>query len=384
MSRGRLFLICVLAILSAAYLGKGLYVGIFASSGRFPGAIDLHSRWIEARYIFRGENPYLIGAGKVDPAVGPPSAVDYPPWTYISALPLLWPSWPAVRIWYAACNVAALLFIGWCLLGRGLDRSSLEGRLLLLFSITAISALGTTLGNGNFGVIVIALLFGAWVANDAGYAITTGLLLGLAMLKPNMAAPFLLVPLVQGKFRTLLVAAAYLVFASLIVWVLTRTDPLEMLVQMFHAAKKFTSVDQGPLNAALRLGLPYEYAVPVTAVFFACLFSVPIWLRRNGETLLLFAFAGVMARLWTYNSNYSNMLVGFLLLALGSFALGSKRFAVPAFLIVGASLWTPASLMATRIPQLSEAAIWIAGVLCLFVFSRPSAALVGEESPDPR
>lgn len=376
MRRGKIFLICALTILSVAYLGKGLYVGVFVSGGKFLGAVDLDARWVETRYVLRGVNPYLVTKANADPGLGVLPGLGYPPWTYISALPLLWPSWPAVRTWYAACEVASLLFIAFYLLRSNRDKIPFQDCILLALSVTAISPFCTSMGNGNFGVIVIALLFGAWAANDAGYVITAGLLFGLAMLKPNMAAPFLLVPLVQGKFRTLLVAAAYLVFASLIVWAMTRTDPLQMLVQMFHAVKKFTVVDQGPLSAELRLGVPYEYAVPATAIFFAGSLSVPIWLRRKGETLLLFAFAGVIARLWTYNSNYSNMLIVFLLLGLGSFGLGQKRFAIPAFLLVGASLWAPASMMDAGISQLSEVAIWIAGVVCLFVFSRrPAVAL---------
>src|ERR1700689_1639941 len=80
LSRGKLLLICVLAILSAAYLGKGLYVGIFVSGGKFLGAVDLHSRWVETRYILRGENPYSIPKENVDLALGSPRGIDYPPW----------------------------------------------------------------------------------------------------------------------------------------------------------------------------------------------------------------------------------------------------------------------------------------------------------------
>jgi Glycosyltransferase family 87 len=383
MSRGRLFLICILAILSVAYLAKGLYFGIFVSGGRFAGAVDLHSRWVETRYVLRGENPYSIRKEDVELSLGSPSEIDYPPWTYISALPLLWPSWPAVRIWYAACNLASLLFIVCLLLKLDHDKKLFEDRLLLALSVTAIAAICTTMGNGNFGVIVLALLFGAWITNEAGYQIAAGLLLGLAMLKPNMAAPFMLIPLVQRKFRPLFVAAVYLVFASIVAWALTRTNPLEMLLQMLRSAKRFTDVDQGPLGAVRWLGLPYEYAVPVTAISCVGLLSVPMWLRRNGETMTLFAFAGVMARLWTYNSNYSNMLLAFLLVALSSLAIGEKRFEFPAFLAVGASLWIPASLTNAPVAEVSEVAIWMSGLLYLFVLTRRPATVFAENRPEP-
>src|SRR6266436_4108891 len=161
--------------------------------------------------------------------------VVYPPWTYFSGLLLLWPPWARVRVWYAFVNVICLTSIIGFVNGYARQQSTLD-RLVLVFSVTAIGALCSNLGVGNFGVIVIALLLGAYQADEAERPILSGLLLGIAMLKPQLTAPFLLVALLGGRFRALAVTAIYLIVGTVAIWIISGLNPLLMLVQSVQTA----------------------------------------------------------------------------------------------------------------------------------------------------
>lgn len=372
--RFKLFLIVVLALLSAAYLGKGFWVELFHNGGRFPGAQDLWRRWVEQQYIYRGINPY-------DAALSPksfhsssglpaPTDVDYPPWSYLAGFLFFWPSWPTVRFWYGLINLLCLGYIVFFLF-RFTRGEAPEDRALLLLSITAISAFCTTIGTGNYGVIILALLF-AWAdAEEARRDFPGGLFLGVAALKPNMCGPFLLVPMFQGRIRVLIGAAIYLGLASCVIWSLTKTNPIIMMIQMIHAARRFPTEDAGPLIAFVSIGVPYAIALPVTIFVSLAIFAPLIMSNRNSGPLVTFAIAGVASRLWTYNPNYSNMILVFLLLAL--WRLNRARpsghiFAI--FIVTASSLWVPPSFSNWRVYQVAEILIWSVS-LAFLLYSWP-------------
>jgi hypothetical protein len=163
-SRGtKVVLLILLSILSASYLGKGFWIELFHSSGRFPGAQDLSRRWLEQQYIFRGLDPYnaLFSSKGSGPPSGLPVPIDavYPPWSYFSGFFFFWPRWPYVRIWYGLINLLCLAYIIHFLIRFTRDERLFD-RVFFILSITSISAFCTTIGTGNYGVIVLALLFG--------------------------------------------------------------------------------------------------------------------------------------------------------------------------------------------------------------------------------
>jgi hypothetical protein len=356
--RLKLALVAVLALLSIAYLGKGFYIGAFKDGS------DVLRRWAEEHYLLHD---------LVDPrlaAIFARHGVVYPPWSYFSGLFLLWPPWPQVRAWYALINLACLSWIIGFAAGYARGQSKLD-RFLLVLSVTAIAAVCTNLGVGNYGVIVLALLVGAYQADDADRPVLSGLLMGVAMLKPQLAAPFLLVALVRGRFRALATAGLYLVVATAAIGMISDIDPVRMLLQSAQFAGAYAHTTDGLLTVVLDVAVPYRLAAPLTAIGCLAIFTPLLWTNREREPMLLFAIAAVLSRLWTYNLNTSNLILVFLLLALWRLAIETRDARAGAlFLAVGASLWVPARLSDYHFIQLAEHLIWLGGVIGLLTLDR--------------
>ena len=371
--RLKLLLVVFLAAMSIAYLAKGFYYGIFLNG---EGS-DVLRRWLEERFVL-GEH--------IDPQVAASFArrgVVYPPWSYFAGLLMFWPPWPQVRVWFALINFVSLIWIVSFVAAYARDQSKLD-RILLVLSVTAIGATCTTIGVGNYPVIVVALLVGAYQAEQEGRPILSGLLMGLALLKPQLAAPFLLVALVRVRFRTLIVAAIYVIVATIAIWAISGIDPVRMLGQSVRMTEAYASTTAGLLTLVLDLGVAYRLAAPVTAIVCLAIFTPMLWYYRDRSLMLLFAVAAVTSRLWTYNLNTSNLMLIFLLLALWRLAIETREMrAIPLFLAVGVSLWVPAGLSQHRAVQLAEHLIWLGGLVGLLILDRRSMAADQLEVSDP-
>jgi hypothetical protein len=367
--RFKLLLVACLAALSIAYLSRGFFFAFIDSS-------DLLRRWLEEQFVLRKQI--------ADPQVAATlirSGVVYPPWSYFSGALLLWPPWPQVRVWFALVNFACLTWIVRFVAEYARDQSKLD-RLLIALSVTAIAAICTTIGVGNYAVIVVALLVGAYQADQAGRPVLSGLLMGIALLKPQLSGPFLLVALVRGRFRALAAATIYLVVASAAIWAISRVDPVRMFFQSAGRAGGFANTTAGLLTVVLDLGVPYRYAAPLTAITCLAIFTPLLWFYRDRSLMLLYAIAAVTSRLWTYNLNHSNLILVFLLLALWRLAMENRDVrAGLMFLAVGASLWVPARLSDSHLIQLAENLIWLGGVIGLMIFDRGRSVSLSSSAP---
>lgn len=365
-NRGKLILAAGLALLSLAYLGKGFFYGMFLDGS------DVWRRWLEEQFV--------LGREHLDPAIVAAfirKEVIYPPWSYFSGALFFWPGWPQVRIWFGLINLACLIWIVRFAAAYARDESKLD-RTLLVLSVTAIAAICTTLGVGNYGVIVLALLIGSYQADEAGRPILAGLLMGVALLKPQLAGPFLLVAIVRGRFRLVAAAAAYVMVASAAIWMVSPVDPIRMFFQAAQGAGRFADITAGPLTAVLAVGIPYRLAAPLTAIVCLAIFSPMLWRCRERSPMLQFAIAAVLARLWTYNLNTSNLIVFFLLLALWRLASDTSDWRAGAlFLAVGASLWVPGHFSDNHAVQLAEQLTWFGGLIGLLILD--GRGLVSEE-----
>jgi hypothetical protein len=359
----KLLLVVFLVLLSIAYLGKGFYFGLFRDSA------DVWRRWNEERFVVRAH---------LDPRIAAAFArrgVVYPPWSYFSGLFLFWPRWPQVRIWYALVELGCLTWIIGFVAWFAREQSRLD-RLILVLSVTSIAAFCSNLGVGNYGVIVIALLAGAYRADEAGRPVLSGLLMGVALLKPQLALPFLLVALVRGRSRALAAAASYLIVATAAIWMISGVDPLRMLEQSAQMAGAFAQTTAGLLTVVLASGVPYRVAAPLTALLCIAIAIPLLWYYRERSPMLLFAIAALTSRLWTYNLNTSNLMLVFLLLALWHLAIQTRDIRLTAlFIAVAASLWIPASLSELHVVQLGEHLIWLAGIVGLLILDRRKSVL---------
>jgi hypothetical protein len=188
--------LCAVAI---PYWTKGFRYLIDGPGGQ--GAIDLRLRWVEQRYVLNRQNPYDVdfaGEQSVKPAavwngrnasvlseVGPPASVDYPPWSYFSGYLFFWPSWRSTRIYYAGIQLLCLVWlIRWAFLqGRSVDVSCAA---FCAAGMAATASFCTTLANGQYGILVLALLAASMHLDEIGWPYAAGMLAGVACLKPRL------------------------------------------------------------------------------------------------------------------------------------------------------------------------------------------------------
>ena len=210
---------------------------------------------------------------------------------------------------------------------------------------------------GNHPLLVVPLLAMSYWLLKNGQDWAAGILLGMALLKPSLAGPFFLVFLLRRSWSGVTACVAYVVFASLVTWRLTATDPLEMLGQMFAASKQFVDQGYGPAQYLMQAGMPTQAATVSTAISFTVLGCWALFLARHGTLLAQFSLAAITARLWAYHQSYDDAVVLFALVFFARETLGSHlRIAITGFLLSTITLWMPfhAALLApVRIFQLT-------------------------------
>ena len=342
------------------------------------GAWDLRLRWLEQQAVFARRNPFDLVSdyytGRSVPAslrpYVPQMVVGYPPWSYFSGIFLFWPPWPAARWLYGALNLVATAgLVRWThIVARP---AGPWASVLLGAAVWAVSAHYNTLVAGNYGILVVGLLLVAMWAHRTRHPWTSGMLAGVAMLKPTIAAPFLLPFVFRREGRVLAGCAGYLAVSSGVTWWFTGTDPLTMTVQMMRWGQVYVREAYGPLNFLLAGGVDREVAILLTAGVFLGFASVALWVRREDGLLCQFAIAALAGRLWTYHKVLDDVMLVFVLVAVGDrWLVRSQRGARLMFVLLGLSLWTPGRLVAypdafapTMWFQAFHIAVWIgAGV----------------------
>jgi hypothetical protein len=382
----------VLFLLALAYQFKAFKLLAHGA----PDPNDLYQRWLDEHYILRGQNPYDIyfryreGKGDAspalttnrndlaDPVTGPPLSEGYPPWSFFTGLVQFPFPFAIERIYWAAICLASLIVLGWWgwVWGQRLGGPR-ELSLFFTAAILAVSTLGTCISLGQLTTFILSAIILAAELDDwagkpqnkgrsrIGANALAGVMLGMAMSKPQLAIPFLLVFLIRGRIWTLGFTAVYLAIASTAVWCITKTGPLEMLQQMKIAASQFAvnPTIYGPIQVLARHGVPLEKGFLWTGVFVPIIAGAAMLAWRNAGLLPLFAVAGAAGRLWTYHPLYDNGLLLFLLLAFGVLAVLATKPKLKlglwiGFAIVGVTLWPRPKSCDIRAYQDFQLLVW--------------------------
>ena len=158
---------------------------------------------------------------------------------------------------------------------------------------------------GNAGSILCCLLLIGCVECDRR-PILTGILLSLAMIKPQTALPFCILFLLQRRYKILLTAAAIDLGAWLIASALTATSPLTLLIEMLNAnvggGGQFTGVM-----------MPFFMSEPSKAMYLSMivgvLFIVLMHRRSTEKNFLSMYPAAVAALFWSYSMNNEHFIL---------------------------------------------------------------------------
>lgn len=370
-----------LALLTLLYASKGLELLTL----RPEPPSDFYQRWVEEQYVLAGRDPYdayfASNFSSIHPApwaprltaplpeLGAPKMASYPPWAFFSgAVVYGLPSLTSERCYFAVLNVAALALL-FCLGYRtGRPFGWWEG-VALGFAGTAISAISTTMGVGQYGLLILAPLVLSLTALRRGRETAAGFWHGVAAAKPTLSGPFGLIFLFPLRWRALWALALYFAVANAAVWLRTGVNPLEMVSQMLKSGETFLASSYGPLNVLIWFGMPAAWAGLIVAASGVAVTSLMLLLFPQAPLLTRFAIAAVMARLWSYHLLYDNLILAFLLLAVGELAL---RHPSPlhraAFLLVGTTLWLPGKCSDNLFFQIYQMTIWCMAAARLLFF----------------
>lgn len=375
-------------VLTAVRLPRG-FAMYFRVGGHQEDAahLDADRRWQELHYILREKNPYDVAFAYIprahaiqpakqaasvrdarpEPDLGLPEGVVYPPWAYLTEIPFFWlPGKKQAEIYYAVIMAAGLALIFWWARSEVNSGAAPMGAAVGLASVAAGSWVFTVFVGNNPLLVVPLLAVHYWlVARRRNWA--AGVILGMALLKPTIAGPFLFVLVLRRRWSSIATCLIYLVLASLFTWLMTATSPLEMLGQMMAASKQWTAEGFGPAQYLMHAGLPAPTATILTGAVVAILGCWALFLARNGTLLGQFAIAAITARFWSYHLFYDDAVLIFALVFFARETLSFRpRTAAVGFILSCVGLWVPYRFVLSVAVQVLQLLIWFT-LACLVV-----------------
>jgi hypothetical protein len=362
------FAALLLLSLTIAYFCRGFYFLLFADNG----AGDLFLRWQEQQYVYRGLYPYYLSNYPYNyvPEIGHIESGGYPAWAFFSGF-LIFPNfpWNITRFYQALLNIISLGILGVFAYQIGKP----YGKSQALFSVAAcfaVSSHATTLGLGQYGILVNAFLIGFyWLFKR--HQIWAGILLGLAMGKPNIAASFFLPLLIKNKHKAVFSLFAYIISGTLTIVAITGVDVVSVFRGIYNQIRYFGDHGYTAVTVLGNLGVDPQIATLISGVIVFLVGSIFLQVLSNYSVLVLFAMSSVLGRFALYHRVYDNVMLIFLLAALiALYFKSAKKSDLFIFLLVGISLWIPAKLTDFSIVQVAQAIIWISSLIYLLLRER--------------
>lgn len=367
---GRRALTAGLALLAAAYLSLAFPRLVSDIEGSYP--IDLRLRWIEHRFLAQGLNPQLQGHPDVPDSHAPmrTQGGSYPPWAYTIGSVFVPPiEFVAVRWYYAGlCALSLAIVAAWAWRLSGWLGAA---------GVLAIFPGAICVSYGQYAVLLAGLIAGAHWLIERGRPLLAGIALGLAAVKPNLCALFLLVTFLHGHYRVVFAAAGTVIVATLLASWMTGTAPWVMLMNFGDEAAMYYWLSHNPLLPWLTKLAGFETAVAGLAIGGI---TVTLALRalRGSEATLLnsLAIAAVITMFWSYRRHYDTILMAIALAPLLGIALSHGPRVKALALLVGLTLWAPLrhDTWDWLSVQVVDLTLWTAAVVAIVVVERQTAA----------
>lgn len=359
----------ILIFLSLAYLSKGFYT--LAIDVSPDAARDLLERWREQHYIYLRTYPYYMDSTDINPQLGEVKSGGYPPWAFFTGF-FIFPnlSWPLTRFYHVLLNFLSLGVLSRFAYRLGLPFGQLPAYLFVAACL-AFSSNTTTLNNGQYGIIINAFLIGVYHCIQNRKQILAGILMGIALSKPNISAPYLLGLVIQRKIKAIAVTFFYIIFSTFTIARITELDFGNVISRFLYQIQYVTDDGFSGINILMNVGINREFAIGILIAIAAVIGAMILWKLHDTPLLILFASASVIGRVLIYHRSYDDVMLVFLLLALLQQAFQClNRYIFASVLLVGLSLWTPLSLQ-IKIPYWStfQMLVWVGSLAYLMIIS---------------
>lgn len=278
-------------------------------------SVDLHQRHEEVQLLLDGHYPrtnILRAEGIASDAntVYPPNAF---PWVWLFSP---FASFRLNQIWHGAWSLAALgivLHYAWTV-GAAVSRPA---GIACLSAVLAMPAVFVNFRNGQYGLILLAIMLASTKLLYRGRSRLAGLLFGVGLFKPTNVAMMAAVFLHERRYAGL-VAAGLVVGASLTaVCLWSGHGPLALVAATYPlGGMRFTEQGHSLVSLVAAMGVPPQPAsLLCAAAGFAGLLAALRWVDGGRDPLLVLALTGIAARISFYHRSYDDVLLIFLALA---------------------------------------------------------------------
>lgn len=303
-------------LLAAMLLCAAVCTVLFFYLSGYTG-YDVKGHWKICRYTLEGLNPYLlIGQPAAIESVGAiPAAFSTVPWScvfgsvfYAGFLPL-----EAACIYMFVMHfvaVAALLAVIFYKYKSVLPKKQLA--VLLLVPPVHFSFM-YSLHFGNAGGIICCLLMIAFLIGKK-HPYIAGVLLGLAMMKPQIAAIICLVYLFEKRFKTLFTAAGIVIAGWAATSLMLSVNPIELIKYTLESGTAASTQYLGLLNNLKYLGVN-STLILLMNVAIGCGYTLAlyIYLKKKAKVSSAFIFvpACIASVFWIYKNGTDYMILAF-------------------------------------------------------------------------
>lgn len=353
-------LILVFSIANVAYVLYKLRI--------FTGDFDL--RWMEGAYFIRGIDPFesisgglaLEGIGKI------PSYAGSMPWAYTLGCLLVFPFFP-LGVARVCSMVLYLILTG--VAGVFVWRSMQCKNIVTVFSLLGTWAMASTFMLGNYGGLCCLLIIISMCIYQK-HPVAAGILLGFALVKPQVGGLFVITYLLLGEWIVVATAAGLCIAGWAAAAIILRENPVAMLMQIWQQSGTYVKVDinTGLFTFMRNFGVGNGVilicgAVVGIALMTFCFIKLrPFFAKRSDIVFLPFLPAALLEPSWFFSHPFDTLTLALVPIILFGYSRREllKNAAADIILTVGITLqclygyliWEKGAVKLLRMIGLSE------------------------------
>lgn len=283
---------------------------------------DLRGHWPICRYTLEGINPYpLIGQPAAVEAIGTiPPAFSTVPWScvfgsafYAGFLPFEW-----AYTYNFVLHFASLVALMVAIYKTFKDILPKNHMIIALLVPGAHFSFLYSVNYENAGGIICCWLMIAFLIGEK-HPYISGILLGFAMMKPQITGIICLVYLLRKQWKQLFTAAAIVIAGWAATCILTSTGPVELLIQTLESGTAAETQYLGLFNNLKYFGVDSTVILLINvAVGGIYTLAVYFWVNKKAnlkaDSLFAFVPACIASTFWIYKNGTDYMVVAFVAL----------------------------------------------------------------------
>lgn len=282
---------------------------------------DLQGHRAIVGYTMKGLDPYkLIGVEAIDEFVGTiPPRFSTVPWALVFGA-FFYPGYmpiTAAKVYLTALHIVFLALGIYLIYKRNHEKKNL---FVIAFAAVSHFSFMYSIFFGNCGGVISLMIICALLLVDEKPVIA-GLIMGIALLKPQISALFCLVWLIDKKIKPLIIAGAFCVAGWAASSALTGINPLQLLKEMSEASTASEEQYLGLLSPLRFLGVDSMIILGLNVIIgVAFMVILGIKLKKSGANkfspFLKYTPAAIASCFWIYKNGTDFLILLIAVIAL--------------------------------------------------------------------